>query len=919
MCIAARLGIITVILGSGACFEGVDHIPSASPDCPGPGADGRPCDDGDSCTAYDSCSGGVCRGFAIPEGAPCDDNKACTTGDTCHAGVCDGTMTDCSGSTDACNFGICDPETGRCEALAHPEGSPCDDGDPCTVPGICIVGECVDQVPVNCSHLNGPCTAGSCDPETGTCQQQLLADDIGCDDGEPCTRGEICRGGVCTGSAQPNGSACDDGNACTERDTCIDGFCFAQPVVNGEPCDDGNSCTVSDVCLDGACTDAVDLCLCESQPDDTGCDDANPCTENDLCTAGACEGTLIDCGLVDDACNLGVCDPATGECGPQPLLAGTPCFDDNPCTLNDICRDGACVGQDLDCSSVEDTCHTSRCDAASGDCIAVPKGDRTPCDDGDPCTPDEICLDGICASGTEICTACSALALEDPCDDESACTSDEICVQIEAVLACVGNRTDCSDLDNGCNVGACEPSTGACFVALGPDGVACEDGDPCTELDVCNDGQCDGPPVRVCDIEPTACEPFEDNDLVSVATPIMAPLPERDVVMRGRIAVAGETDWYAVTLGADEGFSVETRPDCGSELNTVLAIFDTNGVDLLALNDDFDGGPWSRIADFASSIDGTYFIQVSAYASSGTGTYNLRLEPGGIATCISTDDCGCATLVCQGNKCLPSIATEIEPNAVAGDASAAVLDGTVAGRLGATEVDMYSIDLSAGMPIEVETLSFCDDAPVDTQITIFGPDGVSALAFNDDFGGAVLAHLPSFTAGEAGTYYIGVTAGNFDSGRYRLAVYDRRCLSNSDCACTDQLCDGVGGASGLCVPALSEIEPNGGDGTPTLMISGERRHGIINQAGDVDRFEARLQPGTYDIDIFDYCGESIDTILTLWDRDATALLAQNDDGGVDLLSSIHSFEVTVTQWVVFGVTARGSAVGAYVLGIQELP
>ncbi len=51
---------------------------------------------------------------------------------------------------------------------------------------------------------------------------------------------------------------------------------------------------------------------------------------------------------------------------------------------------------------------------------------------------------------------------------------------------------DCSDLDDDCNLGECDPSSGACMVAPVTDGTTCDDSDMCTETDVCTAGVCAG-------------------------------------------------------------------------------------------------------------------------------------------------------------------------------------------------------------------------------------------------------------------------------------------------------------------------------------------------------------------------------------------------------------------------------------------
>ena len=48
------------------------------------------------------------------------------------------------------------------------------------------------------------------------------------------------------------------------------------------------------------------------------CDDGDLCTVNDTCDNGTCSGAVKDCSSLDDQCNLGACDPGTGNCIQNP-------------------------------------------------------------------------------------------------------------------------------------------------------------------------------------------------------------------------------------------------------------------------------------------------------------------------------------------------------------------------------------------------------------------------------------------------------------------------------------------------------------------------------------------------------------------------------------------------------------------------
>jgi hypothetical protein len=69
----------------------------------------------------------------------------------------------------------------------------CDDGDACTTADACSAGACVAGAPLDVDDGN-LCTDDSCNPATGAVYTNNTAS---CDDGESCTEGDVCGGGVC--------------------------------------------------------------------------------------------------------------------------------------------------------------------------------------------------------------------------------------------------------------------------------------------------------------------------------------------------------------------------------------------------------------------------------------------------------------------------------------------------------------------------------------------------------------------------------------------------------------------------------------------------------------------------------------------------------------------------------------------------
>ncbi len=305
-------------------------------------ADGTLCTDGDPCTAFDSCLGGACTAgvnlcgacLGRAAGDSCDDGSACTTGDACAVSgpllACVGAPKDCSGSNTNCRVGQCEPATGVCEAVSRPDGILCDDGDGCTTGETCQGGVCAS-------------TTNTC---TG-CLGLMVGDP--CSDSDPCTQNDVCAvapsGVVCAGAPADCShldSACSAG-ACDAAT----GGCVATPANDGAACDDADPCTDGDTCAAGACTPAVDRCApCVGLADSDPCDDGQLCTTGDTCTAvGAvirCESAPTDCSHLDAPCNAGVCDPADGSCTTAP--AAGPCDDGDACTTADTCAMGVCTG-----------------------------------------------------------------------------------------------------------------------------------------------------------------------------------------------------------------------------------------------------------------------------------------------------------------------------------------------------------------------------------------------------------------------------------------------------------------------------------------------------------------------------------------------------------------------------------------------
>ncbi|MFT7580187.1 MAG: MYXO-CTERM domain-containing protein [Myxococcota bacterium] len=311
------------------------------------------CDDQDACTD-DSCDPAVgCATAQAVDGTPCDDDDVCTGSDQCVAGVCGGEAADCD-DDNACTDDACAPG-GDCVNTPRAGGSPCNDGNSCTVSDQCVAGICAGLA-ASCDD-GDPCTAETCDPVSGCVMTPVSGG--GCDDENACTTGDACLVGECVGAV----TTCDDANPCTDDSCLTDGSCAHAAGVDGIDCDDGDSCTEADSCALGVCGgDARD------------CDDGDSCTI-DSCDADGCVNSIMACPD-GTACEGGTC--VQTACAPCESLADCGEGGTSACVMMVAGR--RCVAlcdEDADCADTE-LCVDSRegervCVAAEGDCSELPQ------------------------------------------------------------------------------------------------------------------------------------------------------------------------------------------------------------------------------------------------------------------------------------------------------------------------------------------------------------------------------------------------------------------------------------------------------------------------------------------------------------------------------------------------------------------
>ena len=391
----------------------------------------------------------ACLGAAT--GTPCDDGNACTVDDTCEQGACVGGESLACDDDGPCSLGTCDPAVG-CVVEDQPDGTTCE--VPCFGQATCLAGVCEPAAAsqVKCPPSAEPCVDQVlCDPGTGECTKLIYkAEDTACNaDDNVCTL-EAC---TADGACQPTGELekCalqQQQNPCWTWTCQKAKGCLQTAFVAGASCDDLNPCTANDLCIESG-----GLKACLGAP--LVVDDGNPCTD-DKCGEGGVQHVPVDglpCAPADPCATSGTC--SEGACV---VLESKDCNDGNPCT-DDLCdkNQGGCVHVD---NSYETTCYTGEGGTLGKGLCAL--GTRT-CAGGAPgkCLGQVLPTDEVCDGGDNDCDgavdegfpdpdADGLASCVDPDDDDDGAPDALDCAPLNAQIH-PGADEACNGIDDDCD------------------------------------------------------------------------------------------------------------------------------------------------------------------------------------------------------------------------------------------------------------------------------------------------------------------------------------------------------------------------------------------------------------------------------------------------------------------------------------
>ena len=323
------------------------------------------------------------------------------------------------------------------------------------------------------------------------------------------------------------------------------------------------------------------------------------------------------------------------------------------------------------------------------------------------------------------------------------------------------------------------------------------------------------------DLDPDVYEPDDTPEQAHPLLPTTIPQPRN-------FHDATDVDWVYIDLDAGERVNIYTTGSC----DTFITLFAPDARTPLAQDDD-SGGDGNASLRFAAPIDATYFVLVRQFGrpQGGCGPYQLAAAflPPPLPDALEPDN------------------TPAQANPLPTDGSQQPHSIHVAG-----DQDWVSLAVQANTAFRIATLGDCD-----TVLTLFGPDGRTQLAEDDDSGPNGNS-IVTYTFMQAGTYFA------------RVRAFDEQV----------DVCDAYTISATSVPPSFPDaFEP---DDTPEqarpLPLDGTPQQRSFHSGNDLDWVSVFLSTGDR---ILIWTTGPCDTYLLMVAPDGRTLVAEDDDSGED--------------------------------------
>lgn len=651
------------------CADVTDHCAAAAP------ADS--CQNGAECRS--SLTGFKCLCAAGYAGDRCvTDIDECASHPCLHGAQC-------TDSTSPIGVGGSAPaDTYTCSCAPGFRGKTCDQdvneclSAPCQHGAVCR--DLVDDYSCDCSPTyNGV----SNDYWGGKECADRLAHENQCHNGGqegPQTPGDPSGFVQCTCAPGWGGSTCDeDIDECLSQPCQNHGSCTT-PGVNWyrcscEPGYAGDNCEIDvDECQSHPCehpSSSGPACVTTATMPDTytcNCDShylGDNCAEQiSHCASVPCEhGTCVD-GLDSYSCNC--LDGYEGEnCAEEiDVCLSAPCDHGGECVSSEVCVGGSCHRRGVYRCTCAAGWRGENCAEDVDECIS------RPCLHGGTCTDEQDAYACRCASGwfgencAEQIDECASI----PCDHGGECVDRVAFYSCTCLGGWEGDNCD-SDVDEcasaPCRNGECVNGLDefTCICLAGWSGNKCTiDDDECTSTPCKNSGStCDDlVGFYVC-----TCGWGWEGENCEESSIHDIPIQADGEPLLGNIERGGQEVFFSFEVLPGSTYQIETEilglPD------SILRLYDADHRTVLAENDDYDIGRDSFL-EWTAPRGGTFFFGVLAYDESQTGDFNVYLTE-------MPNPCSCVGDTCGVSFDLPAASVSFMPDD--GYADDALCDWTI--------------------------------------------------------------------------------------------------------------------------------------------------------------------------------------------------------------------------------------------------